>query len=102
MNSDSLEYLKNTPKVDVIYLDPMFPEKKKSSLPSKEMQFLQEYLGEGGLSEGLLLNALKMDCKRVVVKRHLRSDYLDDIKPDFQVKGKAVRYDVYSINKKQD
>eukprot|EP00960_Hanusia_phi_P040838 754682-Hanusia_phi.AAC.2 len=33
-------------KVDIVYLDPMFPASKhKSALPKRRMQWLREYLG---------------------------------------------------------
>lgn len=95
VHCDSATYLDQlSDSVDVIYIDPMFPEKKKSSLPSKEMQFLQSLLDDS-TGDGLLTKALSKDCKRLVVKRHLRSDYLDGVKPSFQIKAKAVRFDIY-------
>jgi 16S rRNA (guanine1516-N2)-methyltransferase len=93
--NNSIIYLKNcTEKYDVIYLDPMFPPKKKNALPSKAMQYLSEiadYFDENELFEISMKNA----TKRVVVKRQRHSPYISNIKPDISFKSAACRFDVY-------
>ncbi len=80
---------------DVIYLDPMFPERQKSALVQKEMRFFHEVVGNDVDSDGLLLLACQRARHRVVVKRPLLAPELANRKPAFVIKGKAVRYDVY-------
>ncbi|NOQ36954.1 MAG: hypothetical protein GQ569_13865 [Methylococcaceae bacterium] len=80
---------------DCIYLDPMFPPKrKKSALAKKSMQILQELLGQDEDKEQLFEAAFKATAKRVVVKT---PDYAKPLggKPDESFKGKLLRYDVY-------
>ena len=44
---DSLKGLKELPfEPDVVYIDSMFPEKKKSALVRKEVQLLQKIVGQ--------------------------------------------------------
>ena len=47
-------------------------------------------------TEGLLDLAIKRSSKRVIVKRHKNSKFLEDIKPSHSIKGKVVRYDIYN------
>jgi 16S rRNA (guanine1516-N2)-methyltransferase len=80
---------------DAVYMDPMFPEKKKSSLPKKELQVLQELVGVGDETESqsLLAAAGKHSC-RVVVKRPMSAPPL---LPGMSssIKGRSVRFDIY-------
>jgi 16S rRNA (guanine1516-N2)-methyltransferase len=80
---------------EVIYYDPMYPLKKKSALPSKEMQALRELNGTSGEDPELLLRALELGTKRIVVKRPLRAPPVI-AKPTAEMIGKLVRYDIYS------
>ena len=49
-------------------------------------------------TEGLLNLAIKKALKRVIVKRHKNSTYLEDLKPNHSIKGKVVRYDIYNTS----
>ncbi len=102
---------------DVIYLDPMFPEKKKSAKSGKETELLKHLILPPTTAEenALLMAALSHARKRVVVKRPLHAPPLHVLpgsspksagvrrksKPDLQIKGKSVRYDVYLIAAKK-
>ncbi|PIE37717.1 MAG: hypothetical protein CSA53_05255 [Gammaproteobacteria bacterium] len=81
--------------VEVIYLDPMFPARKKSAQVKKDMQVLQLLPGTGASGEALLPWAMAQDVARVVVKRPLRAPFLTAAKPSHSIRGKAVRFDVY-------
>lgn len=80
---------------DVIYLDPMFPQRSKKALPSRPMQHLR------GLSAGaepmvldeVLTGALACANDRVVLKRRLRDPEVG--RPSYSLAGKTVRFDVY-------
>lgn len=79
---------------DVIYIDPMFPDKKKS-LSRKEMQILQELIKDDkNKGESLVELTLAKRPKRLVVKRPLHGSELAE-GVSFQVKGKLSRFDVY-------
>ena len=82
---------------DVIYLDPMYPDRKKSASVKKNMQLLQTLLGKDEDTQELLEAALKVAKKRVVVKRPKGSTNLSAIKPTYEVNSKNTRYDIYII-----
>lgn len=92
---DYLSEITEENKPDVIYIDPMFPEKNKSALVKKEMRVLREVVGDDLDSEKLLLAALPIAKKRVVVKRAKLAPTLTDKKPDVVYSGKSSRFDVY-------
>ena len=78
---------------DVIFLDPMFPPKKKKALPKKEMVMFSHLIGKDEDQEELLKWALKTAKKRVVVKRPLWADS----SPTLSYKGTRVKYDTYIV-----
>lgn len=96
LNSETLntETL-NTNRPDAIYLDPMFPHKKKSALVKKEMRLFQQLLGPDEDADVLLAPALALAKKRVVVKRPDYAPFLANTEPSMQIKSKKHRFDVY-------
>ena len=84
---------------DVIYLDPMYPHRKKSALVKKEMRIFREIVGEDLDSSALLEIALACPAKRVVVKRPKLATPLANKKPSFCIKSENTRFDVYSRDK---
>ena len=79
---------------DVIYLDPMFPKRNKKALPGLAMQHLREMSDDSDVEiEGLLGLARRRARQRVVLKRRLRDPVFD--RPQFQLKGQTVRFDIY-------
>jgi len=100
VNDDAVAYMQQIDREhrpDVIYIDPMYPERKKSALVKKDMQILQRLLGSGENAEPLLINALKCAVKRVVVKRPIHANAVGNIKPDTSISSKKTRYDVYIV-----
>ena len=90
---DILMQLSDAP--DCIYIDPMFPPKrKKSALPKKSMLILRDLLGDDRDKEELFTAAMKVTAKKVVVKS---PDYAEPLggEPSESFKGKLLRYDVY-------
>jgi len=85
--------------LDVIYLDPMFPERRKTAAVRKEMALLQQLLEPDPpmAGEELLAWALAAPVARVVVKRPLRAPFLGDRQPSHSLRGKAVRFDVHVL-----
>ncbi|MDM7859195.1 class I SAM-dependent methyltransferase [Alteromonas sp. ASW11-36] len=80
---------------DAIYLDPMFPHRKKSALVKKEMQALQQLLGVDPDADRLLEPALALATKRVVVKRPASAPFLAERKPNVSMSSKKHRFDIY-------
>ncbi len=80
---------------DVIYLDPMFPHRKKSAAVKKEMRLFQQLLGPDEDADAMLAPALKLAKHRVVVKRPDSAPYLADQKPSMAIESKKHRFDVY-------
>ena len=85
--------------VNAIYLDPMFPHKKKSALVKKEMRLFQQLLGHDPDADALLPPALKLATHRVVVKRPNSADVLAGEKPSMAIESKKHRFDVYLCQK---
>ena len=96
---DSLAYLQDhlTPRVSVVYLDPMFPPRNKSAAVKKEMAMFHELIGADHDADALLEPALAKAIHRVVVKRPKIAPYLNDKEPSYQLIGKSSRFDIYTI-----
>jgi 16S rRNA (guanine1516-N2)-methyltransferase len=93
--ADARTMLDQGPGADVIYLDPMFPDKRKhSALARKEMRIVRALVGEDEDAVELLAIARRRARRRVVVKRPSHAGPLGG-RPDFSQTGKLVRYDVY-------
>lgn len=103
LNLDARDFLRDkaNPRPRAIYLDPMYPDKKKSSLPKKEMQILQKLLGPDTQGEDLFREAIKTAGERVVVKRPLDAPELRapdvSLRPTHSFRGKSVRLDMYAV-----
>ncbi len=83
------------PAPDVVYLDPMFPPKrKKSAAVRKEMHVLRALVGADTDTQALLAAGLRCARQRVVVKRPDDAPPLAP-HPAVSYPGKLVRYDVY-------
>jgi len=104
INRDASDYIEEqfnaeaTPP-DVIYIDPMYPHRKKSALVKKDMQILQRLHGADDSAAKLLENAFRFAKKRVVVKRPVQAETLSEKKPNTCIKSKKTRYDIYTIEK---
>ena len=83
--------------VDVIYLDPMFPARQKSSLINKKLQLIQKLEPPCSEETDLFDAAIKANPDKIIVKRPLKSEYLAGREPSYTLKGKAIRYDCYVL-----
>lgn len=82
--------------IDVVYLDPKFPERSKSAKVKKKLQILQLLLiGRENDADPLLDAALRTARKRVVVKRPATAPPLGGALPSHSFRGRTVRFDVY-------
>ena len=102
LKGDSRELLPNLPfRPDIILLDPMFPERQKSSLVKKKAQLLQKLEKPCTDETGLLSAAMKASPRRIIIKRPIKGPYLAGVKPDYLISGKTVRYDcITTLNMK--
>ena len=97
VEGDSIEHLnKRLDPVDVIYLDPMFPGRQKSGLMNKKLQLIQKLEPPCSKETALFDAAMAAQPSKIIVKRPLKSPYLDERVPSYSLKGKAIRYDCYS------
>ena len=80
---------------DIILLDPMFPERQKSALVKKKFQLLQRLESPCSDENGLLAAAEAVNPKKIIIKRPAKGPYLAGKKPDYSLRGKAVRYDCF-------
>lgn len=78
---------------DVVLLDPMFPARQKSASIKKKFQLLQQLEKPCTNEAELLKAAIAAGPRKIVIKRPLKGPYLADIKPDYSLEGKAIRYD---------
>ena len=83
--------------VDVIYLDPMFPARQKSSLINKKLQLIQKLEPPCSQETDLFDAAVSADPDKIIVKRPLKSEFLAGRKPSYTLSGKAIRYDCYTL-----
>ena len=82
---------------EVVYLDPMFPERKKSAAVKKEMTAFHQLVGTDDDADMLLTKALELASHRVVVKRPKGAPFLANRKPSQSLTGKSGRFDIYAI-----
>ena len=89
--------LPTLPQAEVIYLDPMFPERKKSALVKKDMQLLKLLLGDTPDHPALPRPLWRLPRKSSGRYPKI-APFLDGIEPNYQLVGKANRFDTYLIN----
>ena len=97
INSDSAEIIDSYLDSDIFYFDPMFEEVKQNTKRSGTLQKIGNVLSFEKLedtSAQIFDHMLKKKYKKVIVKRPIKSNPLYE-KINYQVKGKAIRYDVY-------
>jgi len=99
LHADAHEWLKSSPRIDIIYLDPMFPQRQKSASVKKEMVILQELLGKDQDADSLFRLALTCAARRVVVKRPRLAVNIVERAPTFTLTGKSSRFDIYLTNR---
>ncbi len=97
IHQDAIQFLNTTnQRFDAIYLDPMYPESKKTAEAKKEMRILRMLVGKDEDAKKLLSTACQHARKRVVVKRPRHAPCLSELKPDVVYDGKSSRFDVYT------
>jgi len=99
--ADGRDYLRGlapTQRPDVVYLDPMYPLRRKTALAGKDMRLLRQLAGDDDDAPELLIAALASARRRVVVKRPRRAPALAGPPPGFEIVAPNTRFDIYSVN----
>ena len=92
---DSKDILPNIAP-EVVLIDTMYKERKKSALVKNNMRLVREIVGSDPDYVDLINIALKFATKRVVIKQPRYAEPLKAIKTcSHQILGKKIRYDVY-------
>ena len=90
---DATSYLLDH-SADCVYLDPMFPPKRKeSALAKRPIRVLRELVGDDGDRHRLFQSAWRAARQRVVAKRPSYAEPWQT--PDHTFSGKLMCYDVY-------
>ncbi|MEO8402156.1 MAG: class I SAM-dependent methyltransferase [Gammaproteobacteria bacterium] len=84
-----------TTQPDIVYLDPMFPERKKTALAKIAMRIFHDIVGDDEDADSLLETALACATERVVVKRPRLAAELAGLKPSYSLSGSSSRFDIY-------
>ena len=82
---------------DVIYIDPMFPERGKTAAVKKDLATVRALHSDSSAANGpedLLVWAMAQPVERVVIKRPVKAPALGTVKPSHSITGKTVRFDV--------
>lgn len=83
-------------KPEVILIDTMYKERKKSALVKNSMRLVREIVGSDPDYLELIDVALNQASNRVVIKLPRYSDENNNYKPySHQILGKSIRYDVH-------
>ena len=80
---------------DIVYLDPMYPQRGKTALASKALRALRVLVGDDTDADELFVMARRCARHRVVVKRPRHAVLLGGAVPDLQYHGRSTRFDVY-------
>ena len=100
INEDSANVIELHQDSDIFYFDPMFNKTKRNLKRSGTLQKISDILNREKLedtSKGIFRYMQKSNYKKIIVKRPINSKSLDE-KINYQVKGKAIRFDIYVKN----
>jgi len=79
----------------VVYYDPMFPKREKSSLVKKEMQMFQHLVGDDEDVAETFAALMQLEVSRIVVKRPRLAPLVSAGAPSHQIISKTTRWDIY-------
>src|SRR5690606_6881060 len=92
VHDDGRRWLAQGHGPDVVYLDPMYPQRRKQALVKKEMRLLRRLVGDDGDAPELLAAALEAARRRVVVKRPRGAPSLRGPAPAAAITSPNTRY----------
>ncbi len=80
---------------DVVYLDPMFEQRRKGALPNKRLQWLAQLPQQTPTNLPAWVAAARALARdRVVLKRRLKDPTV--AQPSWSLRGRSARFDVYA------
>lgn len=91
---DALTLLAELPPAEAVYLDPMYPPRRKAALPKLAARLIRELAGDDLDADQLFAVARAHATRRVIVKRPRHAPELGG-KPDLVQEGKLARFDIY-------
>ena len=94
---NAVDIYKNETNIDLIYLDPMYPDSKKNTARAGSMNDIKSILkieAIKNLEDQIFFDFKKQEFKKIVLKRPIKSKIIDT-NLNYQVKGKSTRFDVY-------
>tara|TARA_B100001758_G_scaffold9983_1_gene7505 strand:- start:228 stop:872 length:645 start_codon:yes stop_codon:yes gene_type:complete len=97
LNADSANIIELNQDSDIFYFDPMFNKTKRNLKRSGTLQKISNILSYERLDDTSRLifrSMLEKDFKKIIVKRPINSKPLHN-KINYQIKGKAIRFDIY-------
>ena len=97
VHGNAVDIYKNTKNIDLIYLDPMYPDNKKNIARSGVMNDIKNILeieAITNLEDQIFFDFKKQEFKKIVLKRPIKSKIIGT-NLNYQVKGKSTRFDVY-------
>lgn len=95
LHQDAISVLGTGPAFDLVYLDPMFPARRKRARVRQSMEQVQALVGDDADAPTLLALAHARARHRVVVKRPKGAPQLEGPAPSHCIDAGAVRFDVY-------
>ena len=100
INDDAANIIELHQDSDIFYFDPMFNNTKRNIKRSGTLNKISNILSHEKLedtSEDIFNYMLTSNYKKIIVKRPIKSKPLQE-KINYQVKGKAIRFDIYVKN----
>jgi len=97
LNAKSETQYKETDNIDIVYLDPMYPEPSKNLLRSGDISTINHILDIEKIADDgdeLFFNIKKSNFKKIILKRPIKAEIVDK-NINYQVKGKSTRFDIY-------
>ena len=97
VNQNSIDTYLEKDNIDIVYLDPLFPQDKKQLKRSKSICALRDILKLEKIvtcDDKLFMKFNELKPKKIILKRPLKSEIIYNT-PNYQVKGKSTRFDIY-------
>lgn len=96
MFGDSSEIIKQNPKHDLIYLDPMFPNDSYKGAVNKNMQVLHHFINPPSFADEMVLFETAMaNCDKLMIKRPLSAPNFANKSPNQSFNNDVIRFDIY-------
>lgn len=93
---DSNTVLNSIEKVDLIYLDPMFPNDSYKGAVNKNMQILHQFINPPAFDDEMnLFNSAMNQCQTLIIKRPISAPHFANMFPTQSMNNDVIRFDKY-------